>query len=483
MTPIYLYLNYKMVTVKKIRWIPFLMIVSQAMLTAFVGYWLTSQYQDEKKLMQEELTRIYHEAQSQVIDSLLFARVVAPALNDSVTVTMMTTIDTTPMRSGHADFQDQPSAAYVVAEKKQDLLIRSVKLIINHSGDSVARDHSFPGMLPGYPDTAMLRKVYAEKVGQKKPGIKITWNPGSGDEVNIIATNDTTRPRIQFTRFSDGPITGLEIGNDAPYLIRQISPQILFALILLLLTGSAFYFTNRSLKRQILLNSLRDDFVSNITHELKTPVSTVKVAIEALKTFDKVKDPAITREYLDMAGQEMNRLDQLISKVLDQSIIGEQNRVIQPQLSSIKDLTEMVLLTLQPRLISRGATIHLDSPDSMEPVMVDPLHFQGVLNNLIDNSLKYGPENPSILIRIWESQNSVFIEVSDNGPGIPKVYLGRVFDKFFRVPSGNTHNIKGYGLGLSFAALVMMQHEGAISVKNNDQGGCVFTLRFPAKTI
>ena len=114
--------------------------------------------------------------------------------------------------------------------------------------------------------------------------------------------------------------------------------------------------------------------------------------------------------------------------------------------------------------------------------MVDPLHFQGVLINLIDNSLKYGPENPEILIRLWQDNGSAYIEVSDNGSGIPKEYIGRIFDKFFRVPTGDTHNIKGYGLGLSFAALVMKQHQGSISVKNLDQGGCSFTLRFPLKT-
>jgi two-component system phosphate regulon sensor histidine kinase PhoR len=184
-----------------------------------------------------------------------------------------------------------------------------------------------------------------------------------------------------------------------------------------------------------------------------------------------------------MAGQEMNRLDQLISKVLDQSLIGEQKQVIKPQLSDLRYLIKNVLLSLQPRLAARRASVKFNFLEMNESVMVDPLYFQGVLINLIDNSLKYGPENPEIGIFLWQGIESVYIEVSDNGPGIPKKYISRVFDKFFRVPTGDTHNIKGYGLGLSFAALVMKQHQGSISVKNLGQGGCAFTLRFPLKTV
>jgi signal transduction histidine kinase len=208
-------------------------------------------------------------------------------------------------------------------------------------------------------------------------------------------------------------------------------------------------------------------------------VSTVKVALEALKTFDKVSNPAKTREYLDMAGQEMNRLDQLISKVLDQSMIGEQNQVIQLQMTNISALTGQVVLTLQPRLTARNAIIRIEDTVELDEILLDPLHYQGVITNLIDNSLKYGPENPEILIRLWQEKGSAMVEVSDNGPGIPKEYLSRVFDKFFRVPSGDTHNIKGYGLGLSFAALVMKEHGGSISVRNIEPAGCAFTMKFP----
>lgn len=498
-----------MVNIKKIQWIPVLMIFSQLMLTGFVAYWLMSQYKDEKEILGEELSRIYNESRNQVIDSLLFNRVVEPALNDSVTITMLASekIDTAQhkvLRGIHsgavyrakdssestivaitipdsiAGKRIKPAQTFSFTNKKQDILIRSVKLFINHTGDSIISGGPFPGFLPGNPDTALFRKVFTGKIGKKKFGVAIIWNSDTVKDVKGVKV--MVKGGIHFNSMFPDNLPGVQIKNAFPYLIKRIGAQILFALILLLLTGSAFFFTSRSLKRQMILNKLRNDFVSNITHELKTPVSTVKVALEALKTFDKVNNPAVTLDYLDMASQELNRLDQMIGKVLDQSLIGEQKQVIQPQPSNLKNLIDHVLLTLQPQLAARNASIKFDPSDMTGLVMVDPLYFQGVLINLIDNSMKYGPENPEISIRLWQDNGSANIEVSDNGPGIPKEYISRIFDKFFRIPTGDTHNIKGYGLGLSFAALVMKQHQGSIAVKNLDQGGCSFTLRFPRKT-
>jgi signal transduction histidine kinase len=482
------------------------MVISQVMLAGFVAYWLKSQYDDEKSLLREDLYRIYNEARDQVIDSLLFNRVVGPALNDSVTITLMTTdsCDTVADWKPHLIHSDalyskkgppagaavtiaipdsmsgkqiKQTGAFFYAKKKEDLLIRSVRLFINHSGDSIASRGPFHGFLPANMDTSLFKKYYIEKLTGKKYGVSIIWTPNTNKS---LSTPD--KAGMHFTSELPDNLPGVQVKHNFPYLIRRISPQILFALILLILTGSAFYFTNRSLNRQVILNSLRNDFVSNITHELRTPVSTVKVALEALKTFDKVNNPAIMRDYLDMAGQEMNRLDQLIGKVLDQSLIGEQKQVIQTQPSDLIDLIDSVLLSLQPRLDVRNASVKFDHPEAVDLFNVDPLHFQGVLINLIDNSLKYGPENPEISISLWKDNGSACISVNDNGPGIPKEYLNRIFDKFFRVPNGDIHNIKGYGLGLSFAALVMKQHQGSISVKNLDNGGCSFTLRFPGNT-
>jgi len=494
------------------------MIFSQLLLAGFVAYWLSSQYEDQKDLLRDDLSRMYDESRNQVIDSLLFNWVVEPALKDSVRITMTSNIDgdTTihvqrnpgkmggifraePLGNTMMAFsikdsangnEGNPARTIGIMGKDQDMLIRSVKLIINHTGDSTRTEDAMPVIFARKPDTALFMEVFARKLADKNFGVYVAWSHDTLKRPENLQGPTNFHFQRKFMKekgsgllfksvFPDG-LPSARVTREFPYLITQIIPQILFALILLLLTGSAFFFTNRSLKRQLILNDLRNDFVSNITHELKTPVSTVKVAIEALKTFDKVSNPAKTLEYLDMAGQEMNRLDQLISQVLDQSLIGEQNQVLQPVPSNIKNLIDNILLALQPKLSTRNATLRFEPVELTGTVMVDPLHFQGVLTNLIDNSLKYGSENPEILLKLWPENGYACIEVSDNGPGIPKEYLGRVFDKFFRVPNGDRHNIKGYGLGLSFAALVMEQHHGSISVKNNETAGCTFTLKFPA---
>jgi signal transduction histidine kinase len=496
-----------MLNIKKIKWIPILMTLSQLMLTGFVVYWLRSQYQDEKDVLRDDLSRIYDESLNQVMDSVVFSTVIEPALSDSVTITLSadrkkdTLVNFLPKRATRSAYFSNkgytentvvevakldsitgkgPQKAAVLAfpTRKQDMLIRSVKLIINHSEDSTESKNSLRMGFPLALDSVLFKKFFTEKAVAKNMGISLHWHSDS-----LAQAKHARESVLYFSGMMPGQLPGVLIKNEAPYLVSRMSPQILFGLILLLLTGSAFYFTNRSLKRQMMLNSLRNDFVSNITHELRTPVSTVKVALEALKTFDKVNNPAITLDYLDMATQEMNRLDQLISKVLDQSLIGEQNNLIQPQPADLKELIGKTLVTLEPRLTARNARISFDSTEPIGLIMVDPLYFQGILMNLIDNSLKYGNEAPEIAICLRQNKSSVVVEVGDNGPGIPKEYLGKVFDKFFRVPKGDTHNIKGYGLGLSFAALVMNQHQGSIAVKNLDQGGCLFTLTFPLKTV
>jgi two-component system, OmpR family, phosphate regulon sensor histidine kinase PhoR len=134
---------------------------------------------------------------------------------------------------------------------------------------------------------------------------------------------------------------------------------------------------------------------------------------------------------------------------------------------------------MEARFVQQNASVEFKTGVENCFLHIDRLHIQGVIINLIDNSLKYSDNKPEIIIEIEQSFGSVMLTISDNGQGIPQEYISRIFDKFFRVPKGDLHNVKGYGLGLSFADLVMKHHSGSISVKNLKDSGCEFTLTFP----
>ena len=224
---------------------------------------------------------------------------------------------------------------------------------------------------------------------------------------------------------------------------------------------------------------MRNNFISNISHELKTPVSTVKIALEALRNFDLKHDPVIAEEYLEMSSKEIRRLELLITKVLDNSIIEQDRARIRFEKTNLADLIRGAIESLKPRINEANALVNFD-PSNPLIVDADPLYLQGVIINLFDNSLKYSNDNPEIEVVLSEDNGNAVIVVSDNGPGIPEQFRKKVFEKFFRIPTSDIHNVKGYGLGLSYVALIIEMHNGTIEVKNNNTG-CSFIIKIPIK--
>ena len=179
-----------------------------------------------------------------------------------------------------------------------------------------------------------------------------------------------------------------------------------------------------------------------------------------------------------MAAAEMDRLELLATRVLNTSLLESGRIYLQQETYDLKMLIEEVLQSMQPRFQKNEAKISLHVTGDNFLIPVDKLHMQGVLVNLLDNSLKYGDKPIHIDIQLTENNGAIRMALTDNGPGIPEEFREKVFEKFFRVPTGNRHNIKGHGLGLSYAAQVMRQHNGSIRVNNVAAGGCMFTLSF-----
>jgi len=276
--------------------------------------------------------------------------------------------------------------------------------------------------------------------------------------------------------FSHPTVYKLKIDNENGYLLKKLAPQFGFSLFLIGLTIVSFLLLYKNLLKQRRLTELKNDFINNITHELKTPIATVSVAIEALKNFNAMDNPERTREYLNISGNELNRLGMLVDKVLKMSMFEKSEMEIKKEPISLDAMVKDVIRSMQLQFEKENANVIINLNGTNFTVNGDKLHITSVLYNLLDNALKYSKDNPAITVAITDKNDAVEFAVSDNGIGINPAYKQKIFEKFFRVPHGDTHNIKGYGLGLSYVAQVVKEHGGTIDVYSGEGKGSTFKV-------
>jgi two-component system, OmpR family, phosphate regulon sensor histidine kinase PhoR len=269
------------------------------------------------------------------------------------------------------------------------------------------------------------------------------------------------------------------LGNTFPYLMKKMTQPILFSIFLVGLTLLSFVLLYRNLRAQQRLTTIKNDFISNITHELKTPIATVSVAIEAMKNFNVLDNPQRAKEYLDISGNELQRLSLLVDKVLKLSMFENKQIALQRESFNLIELTEEIMLAMKPQFEKQKALVTLENQGTNFVILADKLHMSSVIYNLLDNALKYSKENPAIAITITDHQQFIAWRIADNGIGIEPVYKNKIFERFFRVPNGNRHNVKGYGLGLSYVNHIVASHQGFIELESTPGKGSVFTVMLP----
>jgi signal transduction histidine kinase len=263
------------------------------------------------------------------------------------------------------------------------------------------------------------------------------------------------------------------------FLLGNMMPQMGLSVLLVAFIAITFLFLYRNLLAQRRLALMKNDFISNITHELKTPIATVNVAIEALRNFDALESPERTKEYLDISAAELQRLSMLVDKVLKLSMFENKDIELQKEPVDMKQLVDEVIYSMRLQFEKQGAIISFKTFGPDFTITADRMHITSVIYNLFDNALKYSKSNPSIQVEMASVSNELQLSVSDNGIGISAEYADKIFDKFFRVPSGDHHNIKGYGLGLSYVAEVVRKHQGTIQLETELGKGSRFMIKLP----
>lgn len=318
----------------------------------------------------------------------------------------------------------------------------------------------------------------------KKAGILLSYSIKSGlsDSIHLKDTvsNSAFKTSIATVGFVQPKWYQIAFESPTNFLYKKIFPQALFSLLLVVFTSIAFIFLYRNLLTQEKLAAFKNDFIGNMTHELKTPIATVHVAIEALQSFNVLENPKRTEEYLHISSVELQRLSLLVDKVLKLSMFESDRIVLEKEWFDFNHLIGETIQSMQPLFDKKGAIIQFMNSDGIVNIFADKLHISSVVYNLLDNALKYSEANPIINIVLSTPLNNIVeLSVTDNGIGIDSTFQKKIFEKFFRVPTGDTHNVKGYGLGLSYVSHIVKQHQGLIEVESVLGKGSTFTVRLP----
>ena len=253
------------------------------------------------------------------------------------------------------------------------------------------------------------------------------------------------------------------------------------SVLMVLLTCTAFYFILRLLRNQQLYADAKADFTSNMTHEFKTPIATVSVALESIKKYDLIKNPETLQNYLDISQHELKRLDLMVEKVLNISNGNNAEQPLKLELYDVQSGLQQVISSMQIQLLNSHASISFRTSEEPCFVFGDPVHLSNIFYNLIDNAIKYS--GAALLLEITSKcdADKVTLSFKDNGPGIDKLYHKNIFDRFFRVPvKGDTHDIKGSGLGLHYVKQMVEKHHGTIRIKSEPGNGTNFIITLPA---
>ena len=257
------------------------------------------------------------------------------------------------------------------------------------------------------------------------------------------------------------------------HILSQMMGVIVTIFLLMVAFAAAFRYLFRTVSKLRTIEEMKDDFVGNMTHELKTPISIAYSANDALLNYDTANDPEKKEAYLTIAMKQLKRLGELVEFILAMSMERRKTMTLKPEKFDLPELVEEIAEAQRMRG-DKEIAIDVQSAERVA-VTADKTHLANVLNNLIDNAIKYSGESVAIAIKIAPDS----IEVADNGIGIPAKSLPYIFDKFYRVPHGNRQDVRGYGIGLYYVKHILEKMEWTISVKSQEGHGTVFTINFP----
>ena len=364
-------------------------------------------------------------------------------------------------------------------------------------GDRIQFEFRRHSVMQRFSKEEISRIIKESLVANNLPDVRfefdVTDDNIAGDQIasdNFMKEHADSLNNIQQIAFLQ-PASGSSLENLLPQevliiivphqnsvVLKELTWFIIGAIIFTLIIITAFFLTLRTLLAQKKLGEIKSDFINNMTHEFKTPLATISLAVDALKNEKVVHDEEKTKYFTGIIKEENKRMNKQVETILQAALLDKQEVQLNLKKTSAHSLIQNALNNIALPISEKGGELVVHFDATKDIIMADEVHFTNFVNNLLDNALKYSKENPVIKLSTFNSGHFIRIKVEDNGIGMNKETLSRIFEKFYRAHTGNVHNVKGFGLGLTYVKTLVEAHKGTIKAESTLGKGSCFTISF-----
>lgn len=422
-------------------------VISVAMIAAYEGYWLSGLYKSQRKSLEVQISSLISKSELAAYSFQLKRE----QLTDSIA------------------FLSPDNLSKIVSIKRDSSSGNKIRSISVYRRDDFNKQVASSVTSPEFYE--MMDSILFQNF--KEAGIDEIFRPL--DTPDVVSDTDSASAGYIIVKSTLGKTpyfydTGLMTG----YILLNMSGIIFTSLMVVAIVIFSFWFFINTLKKQMELDEMKSSFTSNITHELKTPIAVAYAANDALLNYGLADNPVKREEYLLDTREQLEKLSALVERILSMSMKERGNFRLEVSETNIRDMFEKIVQETRLRT-AKACDIQIEADDNPTAVF-DAKLMSSVVSTLVDNAVKYSGESVRIQLRAIRKSDKLFISVSDNGIGIAPEHQRHVFEKFYRVPHGDVHEVKGYGIGLYFAKTIVERHGGRISLTSTPGNGSTFTI-------
>jgi len=300
------------------------------------------------------------------------------------------------------------------------------------------------------------------------------------NQLKSLSTSDYVIELFPNDFFKSNISLHLFFPREDQFIFQSMWVLLLLSIVFLLIIIGAFYFNISTIYKQKKISTIKTDFINNMTHELKTPISTISLACEALNDEDLSNSAEKRNRFINTIAEENKRIGSLVENVLQSAVIEKEDLELKIELLDLNTIIKKAIKNIELQLNKKNGEISLDLKANNTLIEADKIHITNVIYNLLDNAIKYAKGRPVVKIESSDVINGVIIKIKDNGIGIAKEHQLKIFEKLYRVPTGDIHNVKGFGLGLSYVKSIIDKLKGNIKVESNLNDGSTFIIELIA---